>query len=65
MTVNDILKNIKKIHNIKIKFVNHPIMNQMSYEVSSKKIRDTNFIFYPNVLSSIKKTLEKLKNIKN
>ncbi len=65
MTVNDILKNIKKIHKVKIKFVNHPIMNQMSYEVSSKKIRDTNFIFYPNILSSIKKTLKKLKNIKN
>lgn len=40
-TVRQIVENIQKyVPSLKVEFVDSPIMNQLSYEVSSKKIRD-------------------------
>jgi len=62
-TVEDIIKildeNIKKI---KIKKVNSRIMNQLSYEVSNKKIRDKGFKFTGDIKKSISKTIKTLSN---
>ncbi len=64
LTVKQIVNSIKKYNNkIKIKFVNHPIMNQLSYEVSNKKFQSTRFKFLSKLDSDIKLTLKNLKGI--
>lgn len=63
-TVKDIINVIKKyIPRIKIKFVNSPIMNQLSYEVSNKKSLKRGFIYGGDIEKSILETIEKLRNI--
>lgn len=64
LTVKDILTVIKKFTpKIKIKFVDSPIMNQLSYEVSNKKSRQKGFLYKGNVEKSIRETIIKLQNI--
>ncbi len=63
-TVNQILNKIKKYKkNIKIKLVNSPIMNQLSYHVSQKKIRNHGLVLNSNIEKDIKDTINLLKNI--
>ena len=63
MTVKEIIKIIKKFVNIKMIFVDHEIMNQMSYVVNNEKIKKTNFKFRSTVVPDIKVTLNKLANL--
>ncbi len=64
LTVKQIVNSIKKFKNkIKIKFVNHPIMNQLSYEVSNNKFQSTRFKFLSKLDNDIKLTLKNLKGI--
>ncbi len=63
-TVNQILNKIKKYKkNINVKFVNSPIMNQLSYHVSKKKIRSHGLVLNSNIEKDIKDTINLLKNI--
>ena len=63
-TVNQILKKIKKKKkNLKIKFVSSEIMNQLSYQVSSKKLNDAGLFLRNKIDSDIKDTLKLLGNI--
>jgi len=60
-TVKEIINSIElSFKNVQIKFVNHKIMNQLSYVVETKKFTSTNFNFKPNLLINIKKTIDKL-----
>ena len=65
-TVNDILNEIKAfIPDVEINLVDHEIMNQLSYEVSSKKIMDKGFEFNGSISTEIEKTISLFKGIKN
>ncbi len=63
--VSDIVKYINLFKKVKIKYVYHPIMNQLSYSVMNKKFTDTNFKFNSNIKKEIQKTLKRLKNLDN
>jgi len=63
-TVEGILKTIKKfIPDIKIKFVNSPIMNQLSYNVSNEKSIKKGFSYSGNLEKDVKECITKLANI--
>lgn len=63
-TVKDIILIIKKYSpSTKFKYVNSPIMNQLSYEISNKKFINKKFRFKGNVNLQIKKTLHLFKHI--
>jgi len=63
-TVNQILNKIKKHKkNIKIKFVNSAIMNQLSYHVDDKKLSSSGLKLSNKIENDIKETLNLLKNI--
>ena len=65
-TVNDILDEIRTfIPDVEINLVDHEIMNQLSYEVSSKKIMERGFEFNGSISAEIEKTISLLKGIKN
>tara|TARA_B110000444_G_C18783615_1_gene568719 strand:+ start:426 stop:1358 length:933 start_codon:yes stop_codon:yes gene_type:complete len=66
LTVNTSVKEItllikSYVKNTKIKFVDSKIMNQLSYEVSNKKIIEEGFNFKGNLKKSIKETINHLK----
>ncbi len=64
-TVNQILNKIRKFKkNIKINFVNAPIMNQLSYHVDDSKIKNYGFKNKGNLEKDIKNTLKLLQNLK-
>ena len=56
--VTDLIK--KNCPNLEISFVSNEIMNQLSYEVSNKKFKDTGFEFEGNLEKRIAETLELL-----
>jgi nucleoside-diphosphate-sugar epimerase len=59
--VSDVIKVIKKIKkNLKVNYVNSPIMNQFSYEVSNNKAKKLGFKFKPKLFFEIKKVLKQL-----
>ena len=63
-TVNQILTKIKKYKkNVKVKFVNSPIMNQLSYHVDDKKLSNSGLRLSNNIENDIKETLNLLRNI--
>lgn len=63
-TVEGILNTIKKfVPDIKIKFVNSPIMNQLSYNVSNEKSIKKGFSYNGNLENDVKECIEKLKNV--
>ena len=63
-TVKDIIFIIKKyLPSTKFKYVNNPIMNQLSYEISNRKFINKKFKFKGNVNLQIKKTLHLFKHI--
>ena len=65
-TVNQILNKIKKIKKkINIVYVNSPIMNQLSYHVDDKKIKNKGLILKSNIDVDIKNTLLLFKYLKN
>lgn len=62
-TINRIIKIIKKYDKkIQVEFVNSPIMNQLSYEVSNEKIKSLGFKFKGDIDQGIKDTLKLFKN---
>lgn len=63
-TVREVVDNIKKyVSNVNITFVEHKIMNQLSYEVSNKKFMATGFDFVGNLNSAIESSINLFKNI--
>lgn len=63
-TVQDIIDVIKKhIPEIQISFVDSPIMNQLSYEVSNKKSRELGLAYHGNIEDGIRESLLKLRNV--
>lgn|SRR3990167_5484370 len=61
--VREVIDHIKgKIPTLKIALVNHKIMNQLSYEVSSEKISATGFLCQGNMAKNINETLKLLSN---
>jgi len=62
-TVRDVLNAIKdQTPEIDIKYVQHQIMNQLSYNVSSKKFQKTGFTFNGSLVQGIVETINVLKN---
>ena len=61
LTVREVTEVVKEfIPNLKIDFVDRKIMNQMSYEVSNKKIHDKGFSFEGGIRNGIKETISML-----
>ena len=61
LTVREVTEVVKEfIPNLKIDFVDSKIMNQMSYEVSNKKIQDKGFSFEGDIRNGIKETISML-----
>ena len=66
LTVGQILKKIKKIKkNIRIKYTNSEIMNQLSYHVLSNKIKNKGLNLGKSIDKDIKDTFKIFKSIKN
>lgn len=64
LTVQNIIDIIRKhIPGIQIAFVDSPIMNQLSYEVSNKKSIELGFTYHGNIEEGIYESLLKLKNV--
>lgn len=64
-TVQQIINKIKKFKkNLKVKLVNSPIMNQLSYHVDGAKLKKKGLILTGNLNKDIKDTLKLLSNIK-
>lgn len=62
-TVCQIIELIKvQVPNLNIKFVDNEIMNQLSYEVSNKKLKSKGFIYTGNISKGIADTLNILKS---
>jgi nucleoside-diphosphate-sugar epimerase len=63
MTVNDLLDIISNLLNhVEISYVDSEMMNQLSYEVSNKKFKDTGFRFRGSVEKSIQNVIQALYN---
>ena len=63
-SVKQIIEKIKKYKKkVKIKFVNSPIMNQLSYHVSDKKIKKLGVKFSANIDNDIKETVKLFKTL--
>jgi hypothetical protein len=63
--VNQILRKIKKFKkNIRISYVNSPIMNQLSYHVDKAKLSKHGLTLNSNLDTEIKDTLNLFKNTK-
>ena len=63
LTVESIIKNIEKhIPKPLVKYVDSEIMNQLSYEVSSRRFREQGFEFGGSIGESISETIGLLKN---
>tara|TARA_X000000950_G_scaffold289382_2_gene412626 strand:+ start:18690 stop:19613 length:924 start_codon:yes stop_codon:yes gene_type:complete len=60
LKVVDIVKQIENLKQIKKSFVNTKILNQLSYEVHSDRLKNLKFKFYGNLFLSIKKMIKKL-----
>jgi UDP-glucose 4-epimerase len=66
LTVNDIVGMIKaRVPDLNVEFVETEIMNQLSYEVEDKKIRDCGLKLSGSVDTCIEETIELLKGIQN
>jgi nucleoside-diphosphate-sugar epimerase len=61
-TVKEVVDEIKKFSEVEIKFVNSKIINQLSYEVSTEKIKKIGFSFNGNLTRGIEDTLTLLNN---
>ena len=61
ITVNDIIKKIEKHKKTKIKLVNEKIMNQLSYKVSSEKVKKIGLNLSSKIQEDITNTFRILK----
>ena len=50
------------IDQISIKYVEHVIMNQLSYEIASEKIKKTGFAFFGSLQQGIEDTIKILRH---
>ena len=64
LKVRDIIEILKIKLDVSINYVEHEIMNQLSYKVSNQKFTDTNFKFSSNIQKEIFETLDNIKNIR-
>ena len=53
----------KYVPNIKIEYVKHEIMNQLSYEISNNKFINTGFQFNSSISKEINNTIKSLKQM--
>ena len=66
LTVNDIVEMIRThVPDLEVEFVDTEIMNQLSYEVEDKKIRDCGLELSGSIGACIEDTIELLKGIEN
>jgi len=64
MTINELLDIIcDLLDNVEISYVDSEIMNQLSYEVSNKRFKDTDFRFRGSVEKSIQGVIQALYNV--
>ena len=63
LKVREIIDIIKLKLQFSIKYVDHEIMNQLSYEVSNKKFTSTNFKFTSDINDEIFETLDNIQNL--
>ena len=62
LTVRDIVDMIrKKMGDVEVQFVESPIMNQLSYEVSNRRFKERGFQFTGSLEKGIEQTIELLK----
>ena len=65
-TVKQIINKIKKFKKkVTIKYTKSPIMNQLSYHVSSLKLKKSGLVLKTDITKDIKDTLNLFKNINN
>ena len=65
-TVREVVETIKEfVPNLTISFIDHQIMNQLSYEVSCEKFKEKGFIFSGNIRNRIDETISILSNLKS
>ena len=62
--LSEIIKVIKNITKVEIEMVNSPLLNQFSYEVSSKKIENLGWKPQDKLTFAIRQTLRKISGIK-
>ena len=61
LTVRDVVEMIRqKVENVEVKFVESPIMNQLSYEVLSRRFKSAGFNFRGDLEEAINETIELL-----
>lgn len=64
LTVREVVKEISShIPSLKINFVEHEIMNQLSYEVLNSSLKDKEFVFKGNIRDGIFDTINLLQNL--
>jgi len=63
MKVREIVEIIKQKCEVSINYVNHAIMNQLSYEVSNKRLSNTGYKFCSNIKNEIFEILDNLQNL--
>ena len=62
LTVRDIVDMIRqKVGDVEVQFVESPIMNQLSYEVLSKRFKSAGFEFHGDLEKAINETIELLR----
>ncbi len=61
--VKEIIEIINQKKSTQIQYVDHPIMNQLSYKISNKKFCDTNFRFQSNLEDDIYEIIDTMINI--
>ena len=65
-TVQEVVNYIKKyVEEVKVDFVDTKIMNQLSYEVATKKVESLGFKFLDNLGEGIKETINLLSALKH
>ena len=64
-TVSEIVAEIRgHIPDLSVEYVDSPIMNQLSYEVSAEKFRRLGFEFSGNLREGIEQTVSWLRNVR-
>ena len=64
LTVKDIVETIQKyVPDLEVKYVDSPIMNQLSYNISTEKSLARGFSYHGNLDHSIKECINKLKRM--
>ena len=59
------IKDKKYVEEVKVDFVDTKIMNQLSYEVATKKVESLGFKFFDNLEEGIKETINLLSALKH